>query len=88
MPVYVVTEAMAEEVTGFHVHRGALASLHREVRHTVADLLTAERLVVIEDVVDHTNVGRRAAQRRGPRLGRGSCWRRGRPTRSTAGRSR
>ena len=57
VPVYVVTEAMAEEVTGFHVHRGALASLHREVRHTVADLLTAERLVVIEDVVDHTNVG-------------------------------
>jgi tRNA G18 (ribose-2'-O)-methylase SpoU len=56
-PVYVVTEAMAEEVTGFHVHRGALASLHREVRHTAADLLTAERLVVIEDVVDHTNVG-------------------------------
>ena len=57
VPVYVVTEAMAEEVTGFHVHRGALASLHREVRHTVADLLAAERLVVIEDVVDHTNVG-------------------------------
>jgi len=57
VPVYVVTEAMAEEVTGFHVHRGALASLHREVRHTVADLLAAERLVVIEDVVDHTNIG-------------------------------
>ncbi len=56
-PVYVVSEAMAEEVTGFHVHRGALASLHREVRHTVADLLRQERLVVIEDVVDHTNVG-------------------------------
>ena len=57
VPVYVVTEAMAEEVTGFHVHRGALASLHREVRYTVADLLGRERLVVIEDVVDHTNVG-------------------------------
>jgi tRNA G18 (ribose-2'-O)-methylase SpoU len=56
-PVYVVSEAMAEDVTGFHVHRGALASLHREIRHTVADLLLAERLVVIEDVVDHTNVG-------------------------------
>ncbi len=56
-PVYVVSEAMAEEVTGFHVHRGALASLHREIRHTVAELLLTERLVVIEDVVDHTNVG-------------------------------
>ena len=29
VPVYVVTEALAEQVTGFHVHRGALASLHR-----------------------------------------------------------
>jgi tRNA G18 (ribose-2'-O)-methylase SpoU len=58
VPVYVVTEALAERVTGFHVHRGALASLHREVRHTVGQLLAAsDRLVVIEDVVDHTNVG-------------------------------
>ena len=58
VPVYVVTEALAEEVTGFHVHRGALASLHREVRHTVEELLaSAQRLVVIEDVVDHTNIG-------------------------------
>ncbi len=57
VPVYLVAESLAEEVTGFHVHRGALASLHREVRHSVDDLLGANRLVVIEDVVDHTNVG-------------------------------
>ena len=57
VPVYVVSEQLAEEVTGFHVHRGALASLHREQRHQVADLLQRERLVVCEDVVDHTNVG-------------------------------
>ena len=57
VPVYVVTEDLAEEVTGFHVHRGALASLHREERYTVADLLTRQRLVVLEDIVDHTNVG-------------------------------
>lgn len=56
-PVYVVSEALAEQVTGFHVHRGALASLHREARHTVADLLALDRLVVCEDIVDHTNVG-------------------------------
>lgn len=55
--VHVVSEQLAEEVTGFHVHRGALASLHREQRHSVADLLAMERLVVCEDVVDHTNVG-------------------------------
>ena len=57
VPVHVVSEELAEEVTGFHVHRGALASLHREQRHDVADLLHRERLVVCEDVVDHTNVG-------------------------------
>jgi tRNA G18 (ribose-2'-O)-methylase SpoU len=57
VPVFVVTEDLAEEVTGFHVHRGALASLHREERHSVADLLTRQRLVILEDIVDHTNVG-------------------------------
>ncbi len=57
VPVYVVSEELAEEVTGFHVHRGALASLHREQRHPLADLLRQRRLVVLEDIVDHTNVG-------------------------------
>lgn len=57
VPVYLVSAELAEEVTGFHVHRGALASLHREQRHEVADLLRLQRLVVVEDVVDHTNVG-------------------------------
>ncbi|GAA3626509.1 TrmH family RNA methyltransferase [Microlunatus ginsengisoli] len=57
VPVYVADEALAEQVTGFHVHRGALASLHRVERHTVGALLGARRLVVLEDVVDHTNVG-------------------------------
>ena len=58
VPVYVVTEAVAEQVTGFHVHRGALASLHRHERHTVADVLAGgDRIVVLEDLVDHTNVG-------------------------------
>lgn len=57
VPVYLVSEALAEEVTGFHVHRGALASFHRVLRHSVDDLLARQRLVVMEDVVDHTNVG-------------------------------
>jgi len=56
-PVYVVTEELAERVTGFHVHRGALASLHREQRYSVDELLALQRLVVLEDIVDHTNVG-------------------------------
>lgn len=57
VPVYVVSEALAEQITGFHVHRGALASMRRETRWQMADLMDADRLVVCEDIVDHTNVG-------------------------------
>jgi tRNA G18 (ribose-2'-O)-methylase SpoU len=57
-PCYVVSEALAEKVTGFHVHRGALASLERLPLPTVPDVLAAARTVVLlENVVDHTNVG-------------------------------
>ena len=57
-PCYVVTEALAEQVTGFHVHRGALASLHRRPAPSVDSVLRRARtVVVLEDLVDHTNVG-------------------------------
>ncbi|RLP11103.1 TrmH family RNA methyltransferase [Propionibacterium australiense] len=57
VPVYVVDEVLAEQVTGFHVHRGALASMRRTTGRNMTDLLGAQRLVVAEDIVDHTNVG-------------------------------
>jgi len=57
-PCYVVSEELAEAVTGFHVHRGALASLERRPLRTVAEVVEGARTVVaLEDVVDHTNVG-------------------------------
>jgi len=57
-PCYVMSEALAEQVTGFHVHRGALASLQRVPLPPVADVLAGARtVVVLEDIVDHTNVG-------------------------------
>ena len=57
-PCYVVSEALAEAVTGFHVHRGALASLERRPLPAAEELLRSARtIVVLEDVVDHTNVG-------------------------------
>src|SRR5919107_4878585 len=57
-PCFVVEEALAERVTGFHVHRGALASLHRRPLPPVDAVLAGGRtVVVLEDVVDHTNVG-------------------------------
>ena len=67
-PCYVVNEALAEEVTGFHVHRGALASLERRPLPPVQTVLEGARSVlVLEDVVDHTNVG--AIFRSGAALG-------------------
>ena len=67
-PCFVMSEALAEEVTGFHVHRGALASLERLPLPSVASVLAGARSVlVLEDIVDHTNVG--AIFRSGAALG-------------------
>ena len=58
VPVYVVPSEVAESVTGYDVHRGVLASMHRPADRPVAEVLAGARLVVIlEDIVDHTNVG-------------------------------
>ncbi|MEE4542955.1 RNA methyltransferase [Streptomyces sp. V4-01] len=57
-PVYAVTPALAEQVTGYHVHRGALASMQREELPGPERLLAgARRVVVMEAVNDHTNIG-------------------------------
>ena len=57
-PVYVVADDVAERVTGYRVHRGALASMERKALPDVAAVLaTARRIVVLEDLVDHGNVG-------------------------------
>ena len=57
-PVYVVEPEVAEQLTGYAVHRGALAAMHRPPLASVADVVAGARLVVVlEDIVDHTNVG-------------------------------
>ncbi len=57
-PCYVVDEAVAQQVTGFHVHRGALAAIHRPPPRGVEEVIAgAGRIVVLEDIVDSTNVG-------------------------------
>ncbi|WP_062202475.1 TrmH family RNA methyltransferase [Demequina salsinemoris] len=57
-PVYVAPEEVLESVTGFQVHRGALAAMHRPVLPSVSELVAdARRVVVLEGIVDHTNVG-------------------------------
>jgi tRNA G18 (ribose-2'-O)-methylase SpoU len=58
LPVYVGAPELLQSLTGFNLHRGALASMHRpslaSVEETVAG---ATRIIVLEDIVDHTNVG-------------------------------
>jgi tRNA G18 (ribose-2'-O)-methylase SpoU len=58
VPVYVGAAAIVESITGFHLHRGALAAMHRPSATPLETLLRgASRLAVLEDIVDHTNVG-------------------------------
>ncbi len=57
-PVYVVPDETVERLTGYRVHRGALASLHRKpLPATAALAAAARRAIVLEDLVDHANVG-------------------------------
>lgn len=57
-PVYVADAAVAEKLTGYAVHRGALAAMHRPPLPTIEETISGARLVVVlEDIVDHTNVG-------------------------------
>ena len=56
--VLVAKESVLQDITGYRVHRGALAVVSRPDRVTVADVLAAERdVLVLEDLVDPTNVG-------------------------------
>lgn len=58
VPVYVAEEPVLEAITGFHVHRGALAAMHRPALPPLGEVLAgAHRVAVLEDIVDHTNVG-------------------------------
>lgn len=58
VPVYVVPDEIAETVTGFAVHRGTIASMHRPELPSVHDVIQGATLVLIlENIGDHTNVG-------------------------------
>lgn len=64
VPVFLAPEEVLESITGFHLHRGALAAMNRPAPADVGALLAsargsrgARRVAVLEDLVDHTNVG-------------------------------
>jgi len=57
-PVYAASPQVLEQATGFHVHRGVLASFHRLPLLAADEVLaTARRVAILEDVNNHTNIG-------------------------------
>jgi tRNA G18 (ribose-2'-O)-methylase SpoU len=68
VPIFVGPGELLEELTGYVLHRGLIASMHRPALPTVESLLGgsradgvtsggARRVVVLENVADPTNVG-------------------------------
>lgn len=62
-PLYVADNATLEQVTGFNVHRGALAAIYRPPLAGLDALLDSlsviesPRIAVLDGLVNHTNVG-------------------------------
>ncbi|MEU6574706.1 RNA methyltransferase [Streptomyces sp. NPDC046805] len=60
-PVYAVSPELAEQVTGYHVHRGALASMQRGPLPAAPELLrSARRVAAVEAVDDRADIGARS----------------------------
>jgi tRNA G18 (ribose-2'-O)-methylase SpoU len=58
VPVYLAEPAVLQRVTGFNVHRGALAAFERKPLPAPAAVLAgARRVVVVENVNNPTNLG-------------------------------
>ena len=58
IPVYVASPEQLKRLTGYRLHRGALAAMKRWSLPRVEELCRgARRVAVMENIVDHTNVG-------------------------------
>ncbi len=58
VPVFAGPPELLEQLTGYLLHRGLIASMHRPALPSVSSLLAAsKRVVILENVVDPTNVG-------------------------------
>lgn len=58
VPVYLASKEMMQEIAGFNVHRGVLASASRRPNPTLPDVLAgARRVLVLEGSNDMENIG-------------------------------
>lgn len=58
VPIFHGPPELLEQLTGYLLHRGLIASMHRPALPSVTSLLTdARRIVILENVADPTNVG-------------------------------
>jgi tRNA G18 (ribose-2'-O)-methylase SpoU len=58
IPVYLAPADLLRDITGYRVHRGALAVFRRPAPRSAAEVLAgASTAVLLEDLVDHANVG-------------------------------
>lgn len=58
IPVYVASPEQLKRLTGYRLHRGALAAMKRWSLPSVEEVCRgAHRVAVMENIVDHTNVG-------------------------------
>ncbi|MDY5585585.1 MAG: RNA methyltransferase [Arcanobacterium sp.] len=62
--IFLTTEDQIKEVTGYRIHRGAMGSFNRPELPKLAEFLrkispsgSPSRIFILEDLVDHTNVG-------------------------------
>ena len=62
-PLFVADNETLEQITGFNVHRGALAAIYRPTLLALDELLdslegiVAPRIAILDGLVNHTNVG-------------------------------
>lgn len=57
-PIFVAPEPVLSGVAGFHIHRGALASVERGAALDAAAIAeNARTLVILEDLTNHDNIG-------------------------------
>src|SRR5205823_5615173 len=66
-PLYAATQDVLEATTGFHVHRGILASFHRRPRPDAGEVLAAATRVAAASTSPASGSGRRWNEARMPR---------------------